>query len=538
MRRLLCITAVWLGALCAGPAVVLAHPLLVTAAPTPGLVAPSAPSSVELQFSEPTVPRGTSVTLFTARGARVAAAPLSAGNGARTLTLEPSSELRPGIYKVRWRALGADGHAVGGTFAFAVAGPNGPPPGAEKLLGQAGAGGSGAQSASGDGPLAVVVRWLGLLAASLLAGGWLLVLLLRHRLAPKVGLEAGRRWQRAARLALPLAVVAAAVGALQAEALTSSPSGHAALARAIVAAALAVAALVLRRHPRALDALLGAGGLALLATYALSGHVLSVTDGRAFALADQLVHVLATGVWLGGVVTLAVVTVRSAVPLRAAARAFAPLAAGSLGVAAVAGVLAAVREVDRWYFLRWSDYGRVVIVKTAVVVLAAVAGLVTTLRARGGRRLLAAEGGLAIGVLALAAALAGLAQGRGQPLPAERGTLLPGPALATVVFGDGSAQLAIAPARPGANTVSVELPAAQRSAKRALLKLACPCADRPFYVPLRRGDGTWNGAVDLPAAGSWYGSLTIDDRTAPSPVPLTIGVPEAPGAPAVEVLAV
>src|SRR4051795_9570774 len=108
MRRLLCITAVWLGALCAGPAVVLAHPLLVTAAPTPGLVAPSAPEAVELQFSEPTVPRGTSVTVLTARGAAVATEPMRAGNVARTLTLAPAAKLRAGIYRVRWRALGAD----------------------------------------------------------------------------------------------------------------------------------------------------------------------------------------------------------------------------------------------------------------------------------------------------------------------------------------------------------------------------------------------------------------------------------------------
>src|SRR4051812_45093490 len=149
MRRLLTITAVWLGTLCAGPAAVLAHPLLVQAAPTPGLVAPSAPQAVELQFSEPTVARGTSVTLLSSNGARVATAALSVGNGARTLTLEPATKLSTGIYRVRWRALGADGHGVGGTFAFAVAGPNGPPPGAEKLLGQAGAGGSGEQRADG-----------------------------------------------------------------------------------------------------------------------------------------------------------------------------------------------------------------------------------------------------------------------------------------------------------------------------------------------------------------------------------------------------
>src|SRR5439155_8178636 len=66
------------------------------------------------------------------------------------------------------------------------------------------------------------------------------------------------------------------------------------------------------------------------------------------------------------------------------ARAFAPLATGALGVAALTGVLAAVREVHRWYFLEWSAYGRVVLVKTGLVALAAGVGGVTAWRARRG----------------------------------------------------------------------------------------------------------------------------------------------------------
>ncbi|MFL5846044.1 MAG: copper resistance protein CopC [Solirubrobacteraceae bacterium] len=534
MRRILLIAVVWLGALCAGPGAAPAHPLLTQAAPTPGLVSPSAPAAVQLQFSEPTVSKGTSVELFGKDGERIATQPLAAGDGGRTLTLRPQQELAAAVYRVRWRALGADGHGVGGTFAFAVAGPNGPPPGAERLLGEAGAGGSGSQAADADGPVTVIVRWAGLLAASLLAGGYALLLVLRRRLAPEAARDAGRRWQRAARLALPIAVVTAIAGAATTEALTASPTGRAALIRLGVAVLLAASYLVRRR-----DRVLAFGGLALLATYALSGHVLS--DGRPLALLDQLVHVLSAGVWLGGVVTLALVVARSAIPAGTAARAFAPLAATTLGLAALTGVLAAVREVDRWYFLRWSDYGRVVIIKTIVVAVAAGAGLVTTLRGRSAsRRVLFAEGGLVAVVLALAASLAGLAQGRGQPTPAERGTLLPGPALATVLSPQGPSQLTIAPARPGTNVVSVSLPAAQTGARSVLLKLACPCSDRPLYVPLQRPQrgGTWTGRAELPASGSWYGSLTVDNKTAPSPVPLAIGVPEAPGASAVEVLAV
>ncbi|MDX6666140.1 MAG: copper transport protein, partial [Solirubrobacteraceae bacterium] len=233
-----------LGASCAGPAAAVAHPLLVQAAPTPGLVAPSAPAAVQLQFSEPTVPRGSSLVLLGPGGRRVPVGSVSAGDGGRTLTLTPDRKLAPAVYRVRWSALGADGHGVGGTFAFAVAGPHGPPPGAAGIAGQAGTGGTGAQSAQLDGVLAVAVRWLGLLAASLLAGGFALITILRRRLGADEGELAARRWQRAARLSIPALVIAAAGGIVAAVTqgaggadlglLTGTPTGRAELVRAIV----------------------------------------------------------------------------------------------------------------------------------------------------------------------------------------------------------------------------------------------------------------------------------------------------------------
>ncbi|MCW3066339.1 MAG: hypothetical protein JWN32_3511, partial [Solirubrobacterales bacterium] len=56
-RRLLLGAAVALGALCAGPAAASAHPLLLQAAPAPGLIAPKAPVAVSVALSEPAVAR-------------------------------------------------------------------------------------------------------------------------------------------------------------------------------------------------------------------------------------------------------------------------------------------------------------------------------------------------------------------------------------------------------------------------------------------------------------------------------------------------
>ena len=144
--------------------------------------------------------------------------------------------------------------------------------------------------------------------------------------------------------------------------LTASATGVSDLARGSLVAVVSLALLLAGRpRPALRDRIYLGGGAAVLLTYALSGHALAFPTF--WALLDQGVHVLAAGLWLGGVLALALVTLRGGVRLLDGARAFAPVAGAALGIAIVTGVLAAVREVDQWYFLRWSDYGRLVIVK-------------------------------------------------------------------------------------------------------------------------------------------------------------------------------
>src|SRR5204863_619001 len=112
---------------------------------------------------------------------------------------------------------------------------------------------------------------------------------------------------------------------------------------------------------------------------------------------------------------------------------------------------------DAWYFLRWSAYGHVVIIKSAVVIAALALGALAARRARrgdGSHPLLRVESGILASILVLAAVLAALVPGRGQALPAERGTLLPGPSLATAVGPDGPVRVTLSPAGAGPNTLS------------------------------------------------------------------------------------
>ncbi len=526
-RRLIAGVIAWLGALLgAGPAVALAHPLLLQAAPTPGLVAPKAPDAIRLAVSETAVARGSSIVVTGPRGTRVPTSAVTVKG--RTASVTPKRPLRPAVYRVRWSVLGNDGHLVSGTFDFGVAGANGAaPPGAERLVG-ASAAYRGAEDAVSDGFVRVLGRWLGILAAALILG----LFLLARRLGRATDLEAAWITWWFVVLAAFEGVLAAAQsgadGSLDLGLLTASATGKADLVRGVVVVVVSLLALRVR-------AALLAGSVAVLLSYALSGHAL--VDPSFWALLDQGVHVLAASVWLGGVIAIAVVGIRARVAVAEAVRAYAPVAVGALGVAVVTGVLAAVREVDTLYFLRWSGYGNVVLVKAALV--AVVMGLGYLVWRRGSVRVLRAEALGVAGILALAAALSGLAQGRGQPVPAERGTLFPGPAFATALLDGANAAVTLAPARTGDNVVAVDVAPEAPTPRRVSVRLACACAEKPVTVALtQRAGATFSAHVPLQVEGTWYGYVSVDGTAAAAPVQLTVGLPMARGSTPLDVLAI
>jgi len=560
-RRALLGAAVALGALMGtGPTAAWAHPLLIQATPQPGLVADASPDAIGLALSEAAVARGSRIRIFGPRGARLPVSAVRGTDGRRTLSVRPRGTLPSAVYRVRWSVLGDDGHIVTGSFDFGVAGAKGAvPPGVETLSG--GGGGRGGERASADGIVQIASRWLGIVAASILFGGFVLLARLRRRRdgadgdTADDGDEAGAVLRRIAPRAWLLVAVAAVEGVIAAASsgsgsfdfglLTASATGVSGLVRAIVVALLSLALVVAARRGR--ERLAGrlylGGGAAVLLTYALSGHALSFPTF--WALLDQGVHVLSAGLWLGGLVALALVTWRGGVRLADGARAFAPVAGAALGVAIVTGVLAAVREVDRWYFLRWSDYGRIVIIKAAVVAVVALAAAFAWWRSRGdgapGPRplLLRAETAGVVGIVVLATTLSGLAQGRGQPLPAERGTLFPGPALTIALLPGANAPVGLFPARSGANVVTVGIVAGQPTPADVGVRLSCAgCSVPDVRVKLRgRGGRTWSADVSLPRDGTWFAYATVDGRTAP-PAQLPVGIPKAAGAPPVQLLAV
>ncbi|MCW3014735.1 MAG: hypothetical protein JWO02_1827, partial [Solirubrobacterales bacterium] len=143
-------------------------------------------------------------------------------------------------------------------------------------------------------------------------------------------------------------------------------------------------------------------------------------------------------------------------------------------------------------------------------------------------------------VLALAATLAGLAQGRGRPLPAQEGSLFPGPAFATALLGTGSAKVTLTPGRAGPNTIVATALSGARTPARVAVRLSCACATgKDVRATLTRGaDTTWHADVRLPAEGQWFGYLQVDRDASATPVSLTVGVARTPGSTPAELLVV
>ncbi|MDX8151715.1 ABC transporter substrate-binding protein [Patulibacter brassicae] len=534
------------------PATASAHPSLVQSAPLGGLSSERPPAAVRLAFTEKVIARGSSIEVRGPRGARIASGRPRLEKGT-VLSAPLPAGLRSAVYDVRWVALGADGHTTSGSFRFGVSGKNGaPPPGAERLAGgsSTGLGARGSEDVQNEGWFELAVRWLGLLGAATLLGG----VLLRRR-TRRLDRSAAdrdrehRRWQRIAVVALALSLFGAAeavavlatagVGDPSFALLTGNGNGRVALLRLVLTAALGAAALVARSRSGRVggtdrsDVLLGLAGAASLAAYGLDGHVQGLDGGVLVAAVVGAAHGLAAGVWAGGLLALLLLGGG-----RPAIRAYAPLAIGAVAVLSVSGVVAALRELDGWYALRWSDYGRILAVKVLLALATVALGWRVTRKLRADapdaasdapRRILRVEALGAVAILALAAVIAGLVPGRGQPTAAQQGNILGGPALATFATGGALARVTVAPAEPGANVLAV-LPAtlkegtAARAPKRITARLRCACAKGEIRATLTRGaGGTWSAPVRLPASGAWFAYLTVGDEDEATPVALAIG---------------
>src|SRR5258706_938576 len=404
----------------------LAHATLLFTSPAADSAVPVSPQAITLTFNQAVTLAGPAVRLAAPGGRAIALGPARQSSGRRVVTVPVASRLPDGVYTVSWQVISSDGDEAGGQFRFAV----GPAPAS---LGSAPA---GKPSVPGQGPTAFA-RWVlfAALAAALggLAGRGLAMYYRGRRdpvpLPPSWALPASLAGAAAS---AGLAVLILGGGNLAAGAenfsvtrlLASGPGVITGVEFASFAAAAAL--LRLRRPAWAVLPL-----LAVVAAEGLRAHPESVVPGGGAALI--WVHLMAAALWAGMLFYI----VRAAIAWRAdpgavrgLIRLYARAAGWLFAVVVITGVISALVLVRPLGDLITTGYGRVLLIKAALVAVAATLALAGRLWLRrrpqpGAGPALATrvESGTLAGALAVAALLSTLAApalarpGGGPPVP-------------------------------------------------------------------------------------------------------------------------
>jgi copper transport protein len=361
-----------------------AHAGLQGSNPAADSVLASAPSGVELTFTEAVTLTPDSLRVFGPDGEQVDDGGIGHVHGdAATVAVGLTGGLPDGTYLVSYRVVSADSHPIGGAYTFSVGHPSATPvPG----------GGSGA---AGGGSDAVDVglgisRWLGYAGSALGIGGFAFL----------VWCWPGGWSSRRARGVVVTGVSALVVATLLAlllkgpydegsglGAVTDGPLLRQVLAttygQALDARLLLLAALVLlltyrdQLPPRVLAVVPAVLLVGVGVTFALCGHAAAGSQ-RPLAVASDTVHVAAMSLWLGGLVMLlgCVLAGSGRDAATPAVLRFSNLATGAVTALVVTGVYQSLREVRSWDVLFHTHYGHVLVVKLGIVglTLAAAAG--------------------------------------------------------------------------------------------------------------------------------------------------------------------
>ncbi|EYD77914.1 hypothetical protein Rumeso_00641 [Rubellimicrobium mesophilum DSM 19309] len=505
-----------------------AHAVVTGTEPLDGTVLAGPPSEVVIGFNEP-------VALIRAQVLGPDGQDVLEPDGGRAgedgLHLDLPEGLARGTYTVSYHVVSLDGHPVAGSLVFSI--------------GAASASGSQVEDDSAGWRwsfvAARVLLYLGLFGA---AGGVAYALLVRP-------LEPLREEVRRIGSAAALVGLAAAVMALGlqgglllggppvilADPVTwaaglSSTFGRAALC-AMLGLALVWAGSRVRRT-RGADLLAASGAVVALASFGLSGHVVTAGPGG-LTIPPLLIHSTLAAFWVGSLLPLLRALAVPAEGTAPTVQRFSRQAILAVPVLLLAGLVLAWIQVRRPGALATTEYGRILLLK--VVLVGALLGLaalnrlsLTPALARhipgAGRRLgwsIRAEIALVVPILAATAALgttppprALLAQGAPADLHAheEHGHMRSERRL--TLSADGFvAEVALAPGRIGPNGVSIALRDPRgRDLDVPEVTLRLSNAGKgiaPLVRPAERtGPGLWHVAdLHLAVPGTWTLELDV-----------------------------
>ena len=494
--------------------------------PVAGATLGDTPTEVRLSFWEKPEPSLTDVRVSDTTGAvyqigrpgPVAGQPLSLAVRVRPLPR--------GVYTVNWRSVSAvDGHAVAGAYAFGV------------LVSPV-----GAATVTAIYPVAssyeMLARFIFILGLVVLLGS------ASAEIARFGGGTGGTvlgvpGWILAGTGLILLADAQRRSAAAPLGALLATSIGRALVWRAVALGCAGIALLATRftgpRFRRLAMAGVGLATLMVMAVHAANGHAGAAQRWPWALIAAQWAHFAAAGFWLGGLAAL-LIGVRgspSAEKASAVAR-FSRIAAAGLVVVTATGVARSLEAVSSWDDLISTDYGRVVLVKIAVLAAIAACGAFNHWRsvpaaAATLRPLRWTAGGelvLASGALAAAAVLGALPPPSAGRLAAPTGLVASGSDFGTTVL----VRLTTPSDQPGPNRFVVHAvdydSKAPVRARRVSLRFT-PLDDpgvAPTTLTLLPGPGdsyTGSGA-NLAFDGRWQVTARIERLSDSVEVPLEV----------------
>ncbi|HET6228946.1 MAG TPA: CopD family protein [Longimicrobiaceae bacterium] len=411
------------------PATAHAHGHLTHSAPAADATLHVVPAELRLTFSEAPELGFTEIRLVGPDSAEVALGGMAIpADSPRTVVVPVRGALAAGSYTVIWKMAGMDGHPMHGGFSFviapgasgiatsSVAAPSGdanaaaaahlPNPAVtsqQTHLARHASAASEDDDAGAEAPWYVVVRWMELTALLVVIGAaafHLLVLRPLDASEPAIAADARRA---AATLGMRGAVLLAVSALLRlfAESAAMHGGSHAldggllgemvmrtawgwAWLLQVAASIAAAAAFASARRDGGRGWMLAAVAAAVLAfTPALSGHAVAAEHLRALTVLADGLHVLGAGGWLGSLLMLVAAGLPAALRAgedergTAAARlvhAFSPAALACTVLVIATGLFAAWVHVGSLRGLAGTHYGRLLIVKMAILLVTVTVG--------------------------------------------------------------------------------------------------------------------------------------------------------------------
>ncbi|MER6528946.1 copper resistance protein CopC [Streptomyces sp. NPDC001508] len=359
-----------------GAAPASAHAALRGTDPEDGGVVASAPRHLTLTFTESVGLLDDSLRVYDPGNRRVATGEARHAPGrSDTARVSLPDGLGTGTFTVAWRVVSADSHPIAGAFTFSVGKPS---PTTVSVP-------EGPDEDPVTGGLYGTARYAAYLGFALLVGA--LTFLARCR-PPHPGrlrrVVAAGWWTLVAATAVlfvlraPYEAGTGPAAALDPSALTRTATSRPGLTLLARLALLLVAGALLTRLRRRSRAALAAGAVlavALALTWAAAEHA-SAGIQVPLAMASAVLHLLATGVWLGGLAALLTTLYRAPedVPAAVVVR-FSRVAFAAVTVLVGTGVYQSWRGLGSWEALSGTSYGRILVAKlAAVALLLAVAG--------------------------------------------------------------------------------------------------------------------------------------------------------------------